>query len=222
MKEITIKLYQFSELSDSAKEKARQWWRECNDGDSSWGDFTIDECVEQGGLLGITFDERQVRLVGGGTRGKPRIWWSGFYSQGDGACFEGSWSASDVKADKVAEGWGDSPETTEIKRIAAGFAEIARQYPGASFRVKHNGHYYHRFCTTFDVDVGHDWESGVGTQEAENAEASLIELARDFMLWIYQMLEKQCDYINSDEAVDESIEANDYQFYASGERAREE
>lgn len=222
MKKITIKLYQFAELSDSAKEKARQWWRECNDGDSSWSEFVINDAVEQGELLGIGFDNHQVLLMGGGARSQPCIWWTGFWSQGDGACFEGSWSASNVKADKVADGWGDSPGTAEIKRIAAGFAEIAHQYPGASFRVKHNGHYYHRFCTTFDVDMGHDWESGVGTKEAEDAEACLVELARDFMLWIYNQLENEWRHQNSDEQVDESITCNEYHFYEDGTRAREE
>ena len=30
--------------------------------------------------------------MGGGTRARPCIWFSGFWSQGDGACFEGYWS----------------------------------------------------------------------------------------------------------------------------------
>ena len=36
MREIKVKLYQFDELSEDAKEKARQWFREGNDGYFEW------------------------------------------------------------------------------------------------------------------------------------------------------------------------------------------
>lgn len=36
MREITVKLYQYGELSDKAKEKAREWFREGYDGYQSW------------------------------------------------------------------------------------------------------------------------------------------------------------------------------------------
>ena len=43
-------------------------------------------------ILGIRLKTTPVRLMGGGTRQKPCIWFSGFWSQGDGACFEGYFS----------------------------------------------------------------------------------------------------------------------------------
>jgi hypothetical protein len=49
-------------------------------------------------------------------------------------------------------------------------------------------------------------------------EDTLIELARDFMDWIYKQLEKEWDYQNSDEQVEESIRANEYEFLEDGVR----
>ena len=36
--------------------------------------------------------------------------------------------------------------------------------------------------------------------------------------WLYRQLEREHEYLTSDEAVDESIIANDYTFTASGRR----
>ena len=65
-----------------------------------------------------------VRLMGGGTRAKPCIWFSGFWSQGDGACFEGYWSNAKGATARLAgaevPSWPDDEKTfDELKaRIA--------------------------------------------------------------------------------------------------------
>lgn len=227
MKEITVKAYEFDELSDAAKEKAREWFRRASDEDNFWSECVIDEAVKQGGHLGIDFKERQVKLYGGGTRGEPCIWWSGFWSQGDGACFEGAWRASDVKADKVAEGWGPDPATTEIKRIAAVFAEIAEKYPHSSFTVKHSGHYQHENCTEFDFDVGnYEWtcedkpetEGPIEAWERDFPEDGLKENAKDFMRFIYKQLESAYEYEVSDENINQSLSTNETLFTSDGGR----
>ena len=48
MREITVKLYQYSELSEDAKEKARQWFREGYNGSFEWEG--IQEDAENVGL----------------------------------------------------------------------------------------------------------------------------------------------------------------------------
>lgn len=202
-----VYLYEYHELSDSAKEKAREWYREASCNDSSWSEFVIDEAKEQGQFLG--FDEIE------------KIYWTGFWSQGDGACIEGTWRASNVQLDKVADGWGEDLATTEIKRIAQVFAEIAKQYPYANFRVVHRGHYYHEYCTefTFDSGEGYDSEdSEVDYDKFSEAEDGLTEAARDFMEWIYRRLEKGYEYQNSDEVIEENIKANEYTFTETGKR----
>lgn len=47
-------------------------------------------------------------------------------------------------------------------------------------------------------------------------EDDVIQLMRDFADWIYEQLEKAYDYRTSDEAVEESIIANEYEFDENG------
>lgn len=220
MKTRTVNIYSFSELSDKSKEVARNTFRETII-DSDWAECMIDAVVDQGQLMGISFKERQVPLMGGGKRGEPYIWWSGFCSQGDGACFEGSWKASDVQADKVAEGWGDDPSTTELKRIAGEFKQTAEMYPYARFDVSHSGHYYHANSTDFDVNLHYyspEEERDVTPSEEQDARA-VIEDARDFMRWIYSQLESAYDHETSDEQVDDQLENCGFEFTEDGSMA---
>ena len=78
-------VYDFTELPDAAKDKARAWFRETIDHDY-WWDSVYDGFEQICPILGITLATATVRLIGGGTRQKPCIWFSGFWSQGDGAC----------------------------------------------------------------------------------------------------------------------------------------
>ncbi len=47
---------------------------------------------------------------------------------------------------------------------------------------------------------------------------AMCELLRDFAHWIYRQLEQEWDYQNTDEQVDESIQANEYEFDEDGVR----
>ena len=81
---ICTTVYQFPELSDAAKEKARSWYRELGPHDD-WWDSVYEDFERVCEILGIRLKTTPVRLMGGGTRAKPCIWFSGFWSQGDGA-----------------------------------------------------------------------------------------------------------------------------------------
>lgn len=48
------------------------------------------------------------------------------------------------------------------------------------------------------------------------AEEILAEALRDLARWLYRQLECEYDYLASDEAVDETIAANDYTFTEAG------
>ena len=201
----TVNLYTFNELSDSAKEKARDWWRESSCDDSFWSECTLDEAKEQAENMGLDID---------------KIYFSGFSCQGDGACYTGSWNASRVKVGETAKDWGDSPETKEIRRIASEFEQFAKDWPESSFSVTHSGRYSHEYCTDFSVSLGEDADNNEEITPEQWREASdwLIETARDYMRWIYKQLEKEYEYQNSDERVDENIVNNDYTFLISGKR----
>ena len=53
------------------------------------------------------------------------------------------------------------------------------------------------------------------------AEEAVRDELRAFADWIYRQLEQDHDYLMSDEAVDESIRANEYEFDESGRLAVE-
>lgn len=203
-------VYQFDELSDEAKEKAREWYRQGNCDDSFWSECTIDDAKEIGKLLGMDID---------------KVYFSCFWSQVDGACFEGTWRAGDIKLEKLKE---YAPQDKELHRIGEQLAELAVKYPDGYFGVKHRGHYSHSGCTSFDVELPNAKEDELEYDSPEfkllqveigEDEETLIELARDFMNWIYKALEQEWDYQNSDEQVDETIRANEYEFLESGECA---
>ena len=90
MRIVETPVYDFTELRVAAKDKARTWFRETIDHD--WWDSVYDDFERICPILGVTLATTPVRLMGGGTRQKPCIWFSGFWSQGDGACFEGRYA----------------------------------------------------------------------------------------------------------------------------------
>ena len=211
---ITTTVYKYAELSDKAKDKARDWFRNGFYDDSFWSDCVIDDakaCLEH---LGWDVD---------------RIYFSGFSSQGDGACFEGQFDSSRVSLKGLR---AHAPKDAELRRICRGLAKLARSNKRRGFTatVKHSGHYYHDGCVNFMFNFPEP-ESWAGRHQSIAAQfdkwevrcnddmGKLIELSRDAMKWSYRQLEKEWEYQNSDEAVTEAIEANDYEFTAEGERA---
>ena len=196
MRTIKTKVYKFSELSDEAKEKAVEKWNE--DGPfEDWWEFVEEDTKNIGALMGITVD---------------KLYFSGFWSQGDGACFEGSYEYVKGGAKAVKDETGGTDK--DLLAIAYGLqAEQRRNFYGLSASVKQRGHYYHEFCTEIDVQ---DNRENAPWQVSDEVEEAIKDLLRDFMRWIYRNLEKEYEYQTSFEAVSETIEANEYEFTAAG------
>lgn len=188
---IQTTVFQFDELSDKAKDRAREWYRTASADDTYWYENVFDDAKECLKLAGFRID---------------RIYFSGFSSQGDGACFEGTWGAEDAQPVKAMK--QHAPQDKRLHAIAADARQIARQSRDACARIKHRGHYYHEYETVFDC---HD-----ATLAVEDA---IIEMSRDAMRWIYHQLQTEYEYQQADEQVDESIRANEYEFTAEGRRA---
>lgn len=223
-KETTV--YQFDELSDRAKERARDWYRNASANDFSdyQAESVLEDAARMADLLGINLRTRTVQLMGGGTRQEPQIYYSGFWSQGDGACFVGTYayrkgSVKAIASEAPAE-WKDQ-QTGEVKRdesnaklnrIAQELQALQSQYfYRLTANVAHTGRYSHEHSTTIEVYNGEN-EADEQTSEA------LADLLRDFMRWIYRALEAEYEYQNSDETIDENIRANEYEFDEDGNR----
>lgn len=206
-----IKLYQFNELSEKAKEKARDWWREAS-ADDNWYESTIDDCIEI--LKHLGYDD-------------VKIAFSGFWSQGDGASFTGWWRARDVESlEKIKESYPPHKSNKELLEIAEEICSIAKQYPATRVEIK-KGPGSNFYCHENTVSFENYDEEECFTQEQNidgadvpvvdtTSEANFAELSRDLMRWIYKQLEKNYEWQNADEQVDEAIEANGYEFTEDG------
>jgi len=197
MKTLTFNAYTFSELSDAAKEFARDWFRQSSGFDA---DYVTNDAKQIGAMLGLS---------------EMQIFWTGCSSQGDGACFSARWQSSAVKIGGVKD---YAPQDKELHRIAAEFERISGAFQFSSFTVQHRGHYYHENCTEFAMSITDSQDNEIETPAAIQAEKDLIVAAKDFMRWIYRTLEKEYTWQNEDEQVDENISCNDYLFTETGRR----
>jgi hypothetical protein len=193
MQVIETTVFSFDELNDRAKEKARDWFKST---DFFYADYVIDDVKEVAAHLGIDID---------------RIFYSGFSSQGDGACFEGFY--------KYKSGWrnelkGYAPKDAELMRIGEALQKAqARHFYNLVASCKHRGHYYHSGC--MDVGVEH---SDDRCRDLQSIEDDVVQALRDFADWVYKMLMEAYDWTSADEQVDDSIEANGYTFTEDGKR----
>lgn len=191
-------LYKFEELSDKAKQRAMNWYRQASENDFSsvFADYVIEDAKTIGKCLGIRVDD---------------IYYSGFSSRGDGACFNGYYCYA---KNSVKELRKYAPVDEELYQIASKLFDL-QKHNGYQLQanIQHRGHYYHAECTTIDIDRTD------GVPVSEDTEEQLKDLLRDYMRWIYRSLEKEYEYQNSDEVVQENIIANEYEFLEDGKRA---
>ena len=221
--------FSFDQLSESAKERARESYRE-HATDHDWWLNTYEDADKIADMLGITISSTPVRLHGGGTRHDPDILFSGFWSQGDGACLQGGWSPVDNPMEIIDQVLAYAPEDDRLHRIAADLAELSERHGRNSpengtthVRIAHRGHYYHSGCAQFEFtsdgpEGSEDWNElqlmtwhavqrarGMDTWEHE-----VIAALRAFMDWIYRQLEQEYEYLTSDEVIDEYLAEKEF------------
>ena len=180
-----IELFKFSELSDEAKERAIEKRREDQE---IWLDYTIKESIQDLQKLGII---------------NPEILYSGFHSQGDGACFTcDNVNIRDflTKTDKLSE-----------------FPFILSIEDQIVIKIVHNDMYYHEKSVSYDI------EFDINDEQLELHKEEIINFEKFFEEWrigeckrIYKALQDDYEYLTSRECIIESIEDNDYLFWPNG------
>ena len=193
----------FDALDERDKEKILDKHRHWNT-DVDWWDSVYDMFKEDMAAKGIHV---------------TNMYFSGFSSQGDGACFEGA--VYNWPVFLKALGY-DNPVLIDFAKDTWNFS------------VKHSGHYYHENCTSFDPDMpnpdGEDDDYFIENYckytdpedlraiaelailrsfDYESMTDEFVEMFKDNMRSLYRTLEAEYDYLTSDEAVLESLEAND-------------
>lgn len=196
MRTIKTTLYQYEELSDAAKRKARQWYTSIPD--QFYAECVIEDATEIAALMGWEIDH---------------IYYSGFSYQGDGAQFVGTMRYRKGCARAVKQ---YAALDTELHRIALAWQDLQRRhFYSLRAKVTSRGHYSHEYCTSFDCE---DKRNQYGWLNDADIEKEIAEIGRDFMRWIYKQLEAEYYHSISDEVVEENIIANEYEFTEEGVR----
>jgi hypothetical protein len=200
-------VFTFDQLSDEAKDKAREWMRDCEMQDFDT-EFVFEDFGRAAGILGIELNQTQ--------RGELDIRYRGFCSHGDGASFVGSYSHAPQSPAKIR---AEFPEETRLHAIADGLDALQNGYKllsghRISVTIFQSGNYCHEM--TMSVDEILDSETGERIEDFE-IEKHALELMRDFARWIYKELEQEYDYRMSDECIDESLDQ--YEFDEDGDPA---
>jgi len=202
-------VYSFDELSEDAKQKAIEWYRTASMRASFFAECIFEDAADIADLFGLDIRQTRKTLKDGSTRYDPTIYYSGFWSQGDGACFEGQYK---YKKGALKAVRAYAPNNPELHRIVKELQDIQkRHFYKLGAVCKHRGHYYHSGCMSVSVEHLADNYRDIG-----NAEDDITQALRDFAGWLYRRLEKEWECQNSDECIIENIQANEYQFTEDG------
>jgi hypothetical protein len=199
--------FTFDELSEEAKDKARSDYTSGEYLHDEWWEHIYYDAVNMGQMLGIRIGTTTHQTSRGGGYSTINIYFSGFCSQGDGACFDGDYHfAPDAVKDITAE-----TNDKELLRIAQELTlmQLTQRLQGREY-----------FTGAIVVSSGNNIRTEIrdwGVDEiGELDEKKFSELMRDFAGWIYKRLEEENDYLYSDEYVDEQLSESDCVFDESG------
>jgi len=205
--------YKFSELSEKAKDKARDEYRSGDYPGYDWWDNVYEDAVHCAALMGITISSttHQSQRDPERTWTEPDIGFSGFGCQSSGASFEGSYRIEPDAVQKVTSETNDE----ELIRIATELSvlQITRRLHGfAPFQatISERGNYYR-----MDVEVHFEEEDEDPINEIE---ADVRQLMQDFAGWIYEQLETEHNYLCSDEYIDEYLNDSDDEYDEFGSK----
>ena len=203
-------VYRIDELTDRARDTARARYREhCMD--HPWYDFVYEDFQTICELLGIDLRTSPVTRVGGASREDPHIFFRGFWSQGDGASYEGRYRYNPGSAKAIR---AHAPQDAQLHRIADTLQAVQRNnFFQLQATIRQHGSYVHQY--TMQVSVERD--SPTWQDMTEDAESTVTEALRDLAHWLYRQLGREYEYQSSDELVDETLAINEWTFTAAGQ-----
>lgn len=185
------------QLSAEQKAKLIEKYRDINVDWNDWHEWVIEKFKEEMSDIGINVN---------------RVYFTGFWSQGDGACFDGgAWFP------KFMDNF-DADKYPMIRKLLSMNGSVY-------FSCRQSGHYYHENCVDFSyeieafdqvIDSHSEFQDEVVKVfqdqldlEAVQFEQEATELFKDKMREVYKTLEKAYEYDTADEQVWETIVANE-------------
>jgi hypothetical protein len=189
MQTISINLYTFGELAPEVQKKVVERERSINVDDSFWYEPIIEDNTEQLEQLGFE---------------QVKIWFTGFGSQGDGACFTATVNIEQFLSARGLD--GTFPEVINAAKHALLWVTI-----------RHTYRYY--FATSTDVQIQYD-----GDQDIDDALERLRRIIEDARAklgnTIYKALEEEFFHEISNEAVQDTLILDEYTYLSDGTRFR--
>lgn len=177
MRTIRTKVFKFNELTEDAKQKAIEYMNDINV-DEGWHEPVTDE--EESKLYELGFNY-------------PKIMFSGFASQGDGACF----TCSSIDFYKFMNGK---------------YRDYAMEL---SCSITHSYKHYFSTSTMVNLDIDMD---GIGDEKLQAIERDVENEREKIGNEIYKRLEAEYEYLTSNEAVSDTLKEIEYEFTADGRR----
>jgi hypothetical protein len=206
MQIVETPVYTFDELSDEAKERARDWFREGVGEDAFWAESVIEDFGRICDLIGIALDTHPVTLMSGKTRYDPSVWYSLGYTQSDFAGFDGSYAYKTGAAKKLRE---YAPQDQKLHAIGDALQALQARYAYAiTAMIKHSD--YWGLTVEPETRTGRVMEPG-DVRELADAFKALCR-------WLYAALQGEYEYQTSNEQLDDGIRANEYTFTEDGKR----
>lgn len=191
MRTIETSLFLFDELNETAKENARDWWRQGYEFKFE-AECVIDDAKQIAKLFGLSIDS---------------IYYSGFWHQGSGASYTGDYQYQKGGLKAVKQ---HAPNDSELHDIVKRLQKLqSDNFYALRARInttRHNNLY-------FDFE---DTRANNGYMQ-EAAQNELDEILNNFAHWIYKLLENAYEWAMTEENVDENIRINEYEFTEEGE-----
>jgi hypothetical protein len=188
MQIVEIKTYKFDELSEKAQMKAIER-EQVNDYGllyGAWYGDVINEWKEKLAMFGYE---------------DTTIYFSGFSSQGDGACF----ITKNIDLTK----WLKAQKLTNKYRASFLHSD---DFHVSIEKISH--HYSHEFTVDCNVE---GWSDNEKINEQLNMlEKIIIDHARSLMKQIYRDLEAEYDYLTDEDVIRDYLTSNEFDFLEDG------
>ena len=195
MRTVETKVYTFNELSDEAKQVALENFRDINTRFDDWSEPIQEGFREKATQAGFKIED---------------IFFSGFWSQGDGAMFTYS-------------GFNDGMLKSFVEQLDLSDADkvVILSQADTCGKGIHRGHYYHeQSCDHYNTldSTNPDWEYATDliSQHDDAFDKYVIRTYKDLCRELYRDLEEYYEELTSDEAIQEAIEENGYEFTEDG------
>jgi len=210
MKTLTIEktIFDFTELSESAQDRAIQDYAQDFGSSGYEWEFVYDDFVSIADILGVDIKIRN----GGSSSLRRAIYWSGFWSQGDGLAFESHYryAKGSCKAIRAYAG-----TDTELHRIAD---ELRKAQKRAFYRLTATTEADRNYMRVEVSCTDHRGYEGYA-EVPDGAADDITDALRDLASWMYRTLEREYEYQTSREAFIDMCDANEWQFNEDGSLA---